>query len=157
MTVRKLVRKLVYTRGNWKSRIEILIREGAERKRRMKRLLLDWAYGVDIDPPLLRIVARSPPALPPPFSLPGPASTTLRPQFGFLQLWAPTGRVVTRPGMPCPRPPPVPPGSRSCSERGAKFSAGYDAPCGRHTRWTRCPILWKAGHPNFFRARDSTE
>lgn len=32
MTVRKLVRKLVYTRENWKSRIEILIREGLKEK-----------------------------------------------------------------------------------------------------------------------------
>lgn len=48
-----------------------------------------------------------------------------------------TGRVAARPGMPCPKPPPVPPGSRSCSGRGVKFSVGCDAPCGRRIRWKK--------------------
>lgn len=37
--------------------------------------------------------------------------------------------------MPCPRPPVIPPGSRSFNGRRARFSVGYAAPCGRATRW----------------------
>lgn len=118
--------------------------------------LFDSAYGVNIDPCARAISSSdcscvSPPAFSPlsPFSRSG--STTLRPYFEFLQFWAPTGRVVTLPGMPCPRSPPVPPGSHFWSGRGASFSAGCDAPCGRLTRWTNRAV-WSheilSRHPN---------
>lgn len=127
---------------------------GREEKRKNERIaprLSVWGWYRFSPPTNCRAFPTNFPA----FSLPGPAAATLHPQFGFLQLLAPTGRVITQPGMPCPRLLPVPPGSRSCSGREAKFSAGYDDPCGRHTRWTRCPVLRKADHPNSPCARDS--